>query len=185
MAAMQLQTQVSAAFPRSRHWRSHWWPARLLDWRLGQVPGAVRGYGGKAKANPPDAIGPARFPGARLIEANRYHPRGILSGAALFIGPTECISDRQAVGFNQLHQCDHSTVKQVLYRRPRRSRSHDQPAPPRRAGQRALPPRPGPRETSHLGLTAPARRPNTAVGDRAEFSMIRRAGQRKPSGQVA
>ena len=56
----------------------------LLDWRLGQVPGAVRGDGGKAKAIRPDAIGSARFPGARLIEANRRHPRGILSGAALF-----------------------------------------------------------------------------------------------------
>jgi hypothetical protein len=53
------------------------------------MPGAVRGYGEKAKAISPDAIGPARFPGARLIEANRHHPRGILSGAALFIDPTE------------------------------------------------------------------------------------------------
>jgi hypothetical protein len=78
-------------------------------------PGAVRGYRGKAKANPPDAIGPARFPGARLIEANRHHSRGILSGAALFVVPTECISNHQAVGFNQLHLCDHSRVKQVLY----------------------------------------------------------------------
>jgi hypothetical protein len=48
------------------------------------VPGAFCGYDGKAKAIPPDAIGQARFPGARLIEANRHHPRGILSGAALF-----------------------------------------------------------------------------------------------------
>jgi hypothetical protein len=45
-------------------------------------PGAVRGDGGKAKAIPPDAIGPARFPSARLIEANRHHARGVLSGAA-------------------------------------------------------------------------------------------------------
>ena len=63
---------------------------RVLDWRFGQAPGLFRGYGGKAKAIRPDAIGPARFPGARLIEANRHHPRGILSAAALFIGPKEC-----------------------------------------------------------------------------------------------
>ena len=54
------------------------------------MPSAVRGYGGKAKAIPPDAIGPAPFRGARLIEANRHHTRGTLSGAALFIDPTEC-----------------------------------------------------------------------------------------------
>jgi hypothetical protein len=59
--------------------------ARLLGLAVGQMPGAVRGHGGKAKAIRPDAIGPARFPGARLIEANRHHPRGILSGAALSI----------------------------------------------------------------------------------------------------
>jgi hypothetical protein len=53
---------------------------------------AVRGDGGEANAISPDAIGPARFPSARLIEANRHHPRGILSGAALFIEPTECKS---------------------------------------------------------------------------------------------
>jgi hypothetical protein len=53
------------------------------------VPGAVRGYGGKFESHPADAIGPARFPGARLIEADRHHPRGILSGAAFFVDPTE------------------------------------------------------------------------------------------------
>jgi predicted fused transcriptional regulator/phosphomethylpyrimidine kinase len=52
------------------------------------MPGAVRGYGGKAKAISPDAIGPSRFLGARLIEANRHQPRAFLSGAALFIDPT-------------------------------------------------------------------------------------------------
>ena len=60
--------------------------------RLGQVPGADRGYGGKAKAIPPDANGPARFPGARMIETNRHHLEAFLSGAALFIDLTECKS---------------------------------------------------------------------------------------------
>jgi hypothetical protein len=44
-------------------------------WRVGQAPGAVRGYGGKVKAIPPDAIGTACFPGGCKIdrsEAPRY-----------------------------------------------------------------------------------------------------------------
>ena len=31
----------------------------------------------RPKPSRPMAIGPARFPGARLIEADRHHPRGI------------------------------------------------------------------------------------------------------------
>jgi hypothetical protein len=71
-----LQRQEQALIPQQQN------PA--LGWRVGSVPGAVRGYGGKAKAISPDAIGPARFPGARLIEANRHHPRGISVGRSPF-----------------------------------------------------------------------------------------------------
>jgi hypothetical protein len=68
----------SAAFPRLAI------GDHVDGWRVGSVPGAVRGYGGKAKAISPDAIGPARFPGARMIEANRHHPRGISVGRSPF-----------------------------------------------------------------------------------------------------
>jgi hypothetical protein len=63
--------------------------ARLLELAGGTNAGCCSWSWWKSQSHPADAIGPARFPGARLIEANRHHPRGILSGAALFIDPTE------------------------------------------------------------------------------------------------
>jgi hypothetical protein len=44
-------------------------PSTLL---AGTPVHAVRGHSGKAKAVPPDAISPARFSGAKLIEATRH-----------------------------------------------------------------------------------------------------------------
>jgi hypothetical protein len=78
---MQIETNFSGSSEKSR--LAIGLMAGLLDWRLGQVPSAVRGYGGKAKAISPDAIGPARFLGARLIEAKPPPASGVAHGAGL------------------------------------------------------------------------------------------------------
>ena len=50
----------------------------------GTNAGCCSGLWWKGQSHLADAIGPARFLGATLIEANRHHPGGILSSAALF-----------------------------------------------------------------------------------------------------
>ena len=70
---------------------------------MGQVPGAGRGYGGKGKAIPPDAIGPARFPGVRLILLTRQKAAAVnLDRFLRGLNSTVTVASARQISFGEL-----------------------------------------------------------------------------------